>query len=173
MKIRIALAVSALALAASPAALAVGKPEGTPSHGGGHANGHGAAGGPGVSYTPGEEGSPPGPKAPLPEKAKAYGVYCRGESKQHEKGKKGTAFSRCVTNMAQAGVHEEMAPGRVCKGESRKRSEEERQARPRPKGTPFSRCVHDVVTLRRQERKKAREEAREEREKEHEEAEGG
>lgn len=170
MKSRIALAVAALALATSPAALAVGKPEGT-SHGNGHAKGHEATGEAGVNYTPGEEG-PPGPKAPLPQKAKAYGVQCRGESKKHEKGKKGTAFSRCVTNMAQATVHKGMAPGQVCKGESRKRSEEERQARPRPKGTPFSRCVHDVVKLRHQERRKEREEAREEREREHEEGEG-
>lgn len=171
MKIRIALAVAALALAASPAALAVGKPEGTPPpQSNGHANE--AANGAGVNYTPGE-GGPPGPKAPLPEKAKAYGVLCRGESKKHEKhGEKGTAFSRCVTNMAQASAHKGMAPGQVCKGESRKRSEEEQQAHPRPKGTPFSRCVHNVVKLHNQERKKEHEKAREEREKEREEAGG-
>src|ERR1700759_5502125 len=44
----------------------------------------------------------PGPKSPLPEKAKAYGVYCRGFSKKHVPGEKGTPFSRCVTAMAKA-----------------------------------------------------------------------
>jgi hypothetical protein len=38
----------------------------------------------------------PGPKEGLPTKAKAYGRYCKGESKEHVKGEKGTAFSRCV-----------------------------------------------------------------------------
>ena len=161
MKTKVAIAVGALMLAASPAALAVGKPEGTPSHG----HGQGAANGPGVNYTPGEEGHP-GPKATLPEKAKAYGVYCRGESRKHEKGEKGTAFSRCVTNMAQAANHNAMAPGRVCKGESKKHEKGE-------KGTAFSRCVHGVVKLRHQERREAREKAREERQREHEEAKEG
>ena len=44
----------------------------------------------------------PGPKASLPEKAKAYGVYCRGFSKKHVEGAKGTPFSRCVVAAAQA-----------------------------------------------------------------------
>jgi len=35
-------------------------------------------------------------------KAKAYGKSCRGESKKHVKGEKGTAFSRCVTAKAKA-----------------------------------------------------------------------
>lgn len=152
MKSKIAIAIGALMLAVSPAALALGKPEGVPS--GGH--GHGTANGHGVSYTPGEEGHP-GPKAPLPEKAKAYGVYCRGESKKHEKGEKGTAFSRCVTNMAQAANHRSMAPGRVCKGESKEHVKGE-------KGTAFSRCVHSVNQLRRQERKEEREARQKERE---------
>ncbi|HET7052475.1 MAG TPA: hypothetical protein VFI09_00990 [Solirubrobacterales bacterium] len=81
MKIRIAVAVGALALAASPAALAVGKPQGTPPHG----KGQGA--GPGVTYTPAEG---------TPENANAYGRNCQGKSKKHVKGEKGTEFSRCV-----------------------------------------------------------------------------
>ena len=118
MKLRIAVAIAALALTASPAALAAGKPQGVPPHG----QGHGA--GPGVTYTPGE--GTPGPKTGLPEKAKAYGRYCRGESKEHVKGEKGTAFSR---------------------------------------------CVHDVVKLRQQERREARE-ARQKEHEENEESEG-
>ncbi|MEX0971829.1 MAG: hypothetical protein WDZ46_01050, partial [Solirubrobacterales bacterium] len=72
------------------------------------------------------------------------------ESKQHVKGEKGTAFSRCVRNMAQAANHENMAPGRVCQGESKQHVKGE-------KGTAFSRCVKGVVTLRKQERQEARE----------------
>lgn len=131
---KIVAVAGALALSASPAALAMGKHEGSPPYG--HAHGH--------------EGNPPA-------KAKAYGRYCKGESRKHEKGEKGTAFSRCVNNMAQAANHKGMAPGRVCKGESRKHEKGE-------KGTAFSRCVHDVNALRRQEHKEAREKAREERE---------
>ena len=39
--------------------------------------------------------------ASLPEKAKAYGVYCQDQSKKHVKGVKGTSFSRCVVAAAQ------------------------------------------------------------------------
>lgn len=46
------------------------------------------------TYTPSEP--TPGPKDGLPAKAMAYGRYCKGESKEHVKGEKGTAFSRCV-----------------------------------------------------------------------------
>ena len=63
----------------------------------------------GVEYAPAPPEHPthsahptPGPKASLPEKAKAYGVYCRGFSKKHVKGAKGTPFSRCVVAAAQA-----------------------------------------------------------------------
>jgi hypothetical protein len=138
--VKIALMTGALALACGSAALAAGPPEGVPPHGKGVANGNG----------PGD--ATPGPRAGLPAKAKAYGRLCKGESKQHVKGEKGTAFSRCVTNMAQAANHEGMAPGRVCKGESKEHVKGE-------KGTAFSRCVRDVVALRKQERKEAREAA--------------
>jgi hypothetical protein len=143
---KIALVTGALVMALAPAALATGKPEGTPPYG--HGKGQGQGQGP--TYTPAEPNTP-GPKAGLPEKAKAYGRYCKGESKKHEKGEKGTAFSRCVTNMAQAANHPSMAPGRVCKGESKKHEKGE-------KGTAFSRCVTALVKLRHQERKEEKEE---------------
>jgi hypothetical protein len=139
--IKIALVTGVLALAAGPAALAMGKPEGVPPGKAG-GNEHGK----GPEYTP-----TPGPQAGLPAKTKAYGRYCQGESRKHVKGEKGTAFSRCVTAMARAATHEQMAPGRVCKGESRVHAEGE-------KGTPFSRCVKSVAHLRRDEKKKQREE---------------
>lgn len=34
-------------------------------------------------------------------KGNAYGFYCKGKSKKHVKGEKGTAFSRCVKSVAQ------------------------------------------------------------------------
>ena len=42
----------------------------------------------------------PGPKAGLPAKAKAYGRYCKDQSKKHVEGEKGTPFSRCVSDGA-------------------------------------------------------------------------
>jgi hypothetical protein len=135
--LKIALVAGVLALACGQAALATGKPEGVPPFGKGAANGKGPV------YTPGGEPTP-GPNAGLPEKAKAYGRYCQGESKKHVKGEKGTAFSRCVTNMAQAATQPSKAPGQVCQGESKKHVKGE-------KGTAFSRCVKAVNELRRQE----------------------
>ena len=95
----------------------------------------------GVVYTPGPPYHPahpphptPGPKASLPEKAKAYGVYCRGFSKKHVKGEKGTPFSRCVTAMAKAASNGDTTPRKACRGFSKKHVKG-------AKGTPFSRCV--------------------------------
>lgn len=76
----------------------------------------------------------PGPKAPLPEKAKAYGVNCRGFSKQHLQGQKGTPFSQCVTAMAKAATSESMTARKACQGFSKKHVAGQR-------GTPFARCV--------------------------------
>lgn len=132
LKTKLAIVTGIIALGASPAALATGKPEGVPPHGKGN----------GPTYTPSEP--TPGPNDGLPAKAKAYGRHCKGESKEHVKGEKGTAFSRCVTNMAQAAKHKGMAPGRVCKGESKKHVKGE-------KGTAFSRCVKAVNELRKKE----------------------
>jgi hypothetical protein len=76
----------------------------------------------------------PGPKSPLPEKAKAYGVYCRGFSKQHVKGEKGTPFSQCVTAMAKAATPPGETAKAACKGFSKEHVKGQ-------KGTPFSQCV--------------------------------
>lgn len=91
-QIKVALVTGALVMALAPAAMAAGKPEGDPPYG---PKGQGN----GPVYAP--ENSPtPGPKAGLPEQAKAYGRYCKGESRKHVKGEKGTAFSRCVVAAA-------------------------------------------------------------------------
>jgi hypothetical protein len=116
LKSKIAVLVGALALVVAPsAALAQG-----------------------VDYAPAPPEHPthptPGPKASLPEKAKAYGVYCRSFSKKHVKGEKGTPFSRCVTAMAKATTDDDTTTREACRGFSKKHVKG-------TKGTPFSRCV--------------------------------
>jgi hypothetical protein len=76
----------------------------------------------------------PGPGAGLPAKAKAYGRYCKGESKKHVKGQKGTPFSQCVTAMAKLANGSATNPAQACAGLSKKHVKGE-------KGTPYSRCV--------------------------------
>jgi hypothetical protein len=132
LQFRIALIVGALALATVPAASLADQPA-EPG------NGHGQAKGP--QYNP--EPPTPGPGAGLPEKAKAYGVYCQGESKKHVKGEKGTAFSQCVTAMAKAATNANVTPRQACKGTSKKHVKGE-------KGTPYSRCVVAAAKLRSQ-----------------------
>jgi hypothetical protein len=92
----------------------------------------------GPEYAPEHAAHPthpmPGPKASLPEKAKAYGVYCRGFSKKHVKGQKGTPFSQCVTAMAKATTGQTTTAKVACKGLSKEHVRGQ-------KGTLFSRCV--------------------------------
>lgn len=127
--LKLVLVVGALALATAPAAFAV-----QPADPG--------ANGKGPQYAP-EKPETPGPGASLPEKAKAYGVYCKGESKKHVKGEKGTAFSRCVTALAKAAQDERLAARKACKGLSKKHVKGE-------KGTEFSRCVKAAAQLRKE-----------------------
>ncbi len=72
---------------------------------------------------------------------KAYGVYCKAESREHVKGEKGTPFSKCVTAMARADNNEELTPREACEGTSREHVKGE-------KGTAFSRCVVAAAKLR-------------------------
>jgi hypothetical protein len=118
-KTRLAVLAGALALAITPTAALAQGPEYKPEH-------------------PAHPAHPvhpmPGPKAPLPEKAKAYGVYCKGFSKKHVKGEKGTPFSQCVTAMAKATTGTDTTAREACKGFSKVHVADE-------KGTPFSRCI--------------------------------
>jgi hypothetical protein len=102
--------------------------------------GNGKGNGPGVEYAPGPPETP-GPGAGLPEKAKAYGRYCQGQSKKHVDGQKGTPFSQCVTAMAKAAHDEKITARQACKGLSKKHVKG-------VKGTPFSKCVTGVAKLR-------------------------
>jgi hypothetical protein len=126
---RIAVLAGVLALIAVPAfALA------TPG------NGQGKGQGNGPEYTPANES--PGPGAPLPEKAKAYGRYCQTESKKHVDGQKGTPFSQCVTAVAKANHDETVTARQACKALSKKHVKG-------VKGTPFSKCVVGVAQMRK------------------------
>lgn len=134
LRTKFAVLVGALVLAVTPATALAGQPEDPGSQG------------KGPHYTPevpAPENPTPGPKASLPEKAKAYGVYCRNESREHVKGEQGTAFSRCVTTMARLANNENLTPRQACKNESRKHVKGE-------KGTAFSRCVTAAAKLRKQ-----------------------
>jgi hypothetical protein len=82
----------------------------------------------------------PGPQASLPAKAKAYGKYCQGESKEHVEGQQGTPFSQCVTAMAKLANGNTDNPAKACKGESKKHVEGQ-------KGTPYSQCVSAAAKL--------------------------
>lgn len=93
----------------------------------------------GPNYQP--ENTPKGPKTPP--KGHAYGYYCRGESKKHVKGEKGTAFSQCVKAMAQADKNEKVTAKKACKELSKKHVKGQ-------KGTPFSICVKGVAQMRKE-----------------------
>lgn len=82
----------------------------------------------------------PGPSATLPAKAKAYGRYCKTETKTHVEGQKGTNFSKCVTAMAKLANSSKTNPTTACKTESKKHVEGQ-------KGTPFSKCVSGGAKL--------------------------
>jgi hypothetical protein len=98
----------------------------------------------GPKYQPEKPQNPPqGPKAEP--KGKAYGYHCRGQSKKHVKGEKGTAFSRCVKALARADKNEELHPKKACKTLSKKHVKGE-------KGTPFSQCVKAVNKMRQEQR---------------------
>ncbi len=127
LQLKIAMVLGALALATAPALTLASQPT-NPGQGNG------------PKYTPAPPETP-GPGAGLPEKAKAYGVYCQGESKKHVEGEKGTPFSQCVTAMAKAAHNERITPRKACKGLSKEHQKGE-------KGTAFSRCVKAAAKLR-------------------------
>jgi hypothetical protein len=99
----------------------------------------------GPNYQP--EGPPPqGPKAAP--KGKAFGYYCRGQSKKHVKGEKGTDFSRCVKALAQASKNDNLTARKACKA---LKTSANRHKPHGDKGTAFSRCIKAVNQLRQEE----------------------
>jgi hypothetical protein len=73
---------------------------------------------------------------------KAYGKYCKAESKKHVAGQKGTPFSNCVTAMAK--VAKGANPTTACKTESKKHVAGQH-------GTPYSNCVSGAAKLKHDE----------------------
>jgi len=135
LKMKIAMVLGALALAVAPAMALAAQPTNT-GQGDGQSNG--------PKYEP-VKPETPGPNASLPEKAKAYGVNCKDQSRKHVKGAKGTPFSQCVNAMAKAATNDDLTPRQACKGLSKKHVKGE------GKGTPFSRCVVAAAKLRNDE----------------------
>ena len=129
LRVKIAMVLGTLALTAAPSSALATQPT-NPGQGNG------------PKYTPAPAPETPGPGAGLPEKAKAYGVYCQDQSKKHIAGEKGTPFSQCVTAMAKAANDEKTTARKACKGMSKKHVKGE-------KGTPFSRCVKAAAQLRK------------------------
>jgi hypothetical protein len=119
-----------------PSTVTTGAPSTTPS-------------GPPSSTPPSNQGTAhkpttPGPGASLPTKARAYGAYCQGESKQHVAGQPGTPFATCVTDMAKLANGRAKNPTAACQGESKRHVAGQR-------GTPFSLCVSGAAKLLRSE----------------------
>jgi hypothetical protein len=82
-------------------------------------------------------------------KGHSYGYYCKGKSKKHVKGEKGTEFSRCVAALKQAD-NQNLTPKQACKSESKEHVKGE-------KGTAYSRCVTTVAHMQRDQRREERE----------------
>lgn len=62
------------------------------------------------------------------EKKKGYGVLCKGQSKKHVKGQKGTPFSQCVRALAKVDAGETTSPKKACKDLSKKRAEGQKRS---------------------------------------------
>jgi hypothetical protein len=75
-----------------------------------------------------------------PTGAKAYGTYCKNQSKKHVAGQKGTPFSQCVTAMAKLDKGAATTAKAACKPLSKKHVAG-------VKGTPYSRCIVAAAQL--------------------------
>jgi len=84
-------------------------------------------------------------------KGHAYGYWCKGESKKHVKGEKGTAFSRCVRAHKRAANQPDLTPRQACKDLKKKHDASGRHVPHGEKGTAFSRCVKAVAQQRKEE----------------------
>jgi hypothetical protein len=105
---------------------------------------------PSVAGATGPDYAPEHPPHPTTTpKGHAYGYYCKGKSKQHVKGEKGTEFSRCVQALKQAD-NQDLTARQACKSESKKHVKGE-------KGTAFSRCVKTVAQMQREQHRLERE----------------
>lgn len=95
---------------------------------------------PSVAGAAGPEYAPEHPSHPP--KGHAYGYYCKGESKKHVDGQKGTPFSQCVQAAVRADHNDALTARDACKALSKKHAKGQQ-------GTPFSTCVKGVALMRR------------------------
>ena len=103
-----------------------------------------------VSYQP--EYHPEHPTLPpTAPKGHAYGYWCKGESKKHVKGQKGTPFSLCVQAHKRAANQDNLTPRQACKDLNKKHDRTGKHVAHGDKGTAFSRCVKTVVQQRKEE----------------------
>ena len=133
MKLRMVLVmgVAVLSLAAMPAVGVADGPDYQPE---------------GPTYHPEHPDTPKGPKtAP---KGKAYGYHCRGFSKKHVKGQKGTPFSQCVHALKVADNNDATTAKKACKALKTPAGKHKPKG---DKGTAFSRCIKAVNEMRREE----------------------
>lgn len=142
---RLSTLVALLAFAATPT-LAADPPSDTPDRDDNPGAEHRPSETPPANHGTEHKPATPGPKAGLPAKAKAYGRFCKGQSKKRSdavEGTRGTPFSQCVTGMAKLATDATDSPRKACKSLSRKHTDGE-------KGTPFSSCVKQGRTLLRE-----------------------
>ncbi|HET8954291.1 MAG TPA: hypothetical protein VFN18_01380 [Solirubrobacterales bacterium] len=107
----------------------------------------------GPDYQPTPEGPkyehpnhpPQGPKSEPP--GKAYGYHCRGFSKKHVKGQKGTPFSQCVHALKVADNNDKTTAKKACKSLKTAANKHKPLGE---KGTAFSRCIKAVNEMRRE-----------------------
>jgi hypothetical protein len=85
-------------------------------------------------------------------KGHGYGYYCKGESKKHVKGQKGTPFNQCVRAAARADHNEKLTARQACKALTKKHVKGQ-------KGTPFSVCVKGVAQMREEQEQEQEQEA--------------
>jgi hypothetical protein len=105
---------------------------------------------PSVAGATGPEYAPEHPTHPTTTpKGHAYGYHCKGKSKKHVKGEKGTEFSRCVQDLKRAD-NQDLTPRQACKDESKKHEKGQ-------KGTDFSNCVKTVAQMQREQHREERE----------------
>jgi hypothetical protein len=78
--------------------------------------------------------------APSKSKGNAYGKLCKGQSKKHVKGQKGTPFSQCVKAMKKLDEGTAKSAKEACKSLSKKHVKGQ-------KGTPYSRCIVAAAQL--------------------------
>lgn len=88
---------------------------------------------------------PQGPKSEPP--GNAYGYHCRGFSKKHVKGQKGTPFSQCVHALKVADNDDKTTAKKACKSLKTAANKHKPHG---DKGTAFSRCIKAVNEMRRE-----------------------